>query len=345
MPRMNTATANTRLTRRSVLKGASAVGAGLAFGNFYIPRASAQAVTLKFGSDSPITAPHSKSATTLKEIVEEKTAGRVLVTIFPDGQLGSNEPMTNSVKAGTLDGVVTDNGILSSAVAECDVFNLPFLFSDTRKVLAAANGDVGAVLKPKINEAFSCEVLGFATDGARNYWNGKRPIKTPGDMAGLKMRTQASKIQRDTLTALGAIPTPISFAETYSALQTGVMDGGDHAVVDMLEMKIYQVTKYLTLTRQLSIVGVLIVSNKFMAKLTPEDQDIVREAGRLAAEAQVEAVLAREGDALAELREKGLEVIELPDTKAFAERVQSVYTDNQDRIGIDLIEKARSYAA
>lgn len=330
-------------SRRSVLAGALALGAGI--GSFSIGRArAAGSVTLKFGSDSPIGAPHSKSAVMLKQLVEERTRGRVKVAIFPDGQLGSNEPMTNAVKAGTLDGVVSDCAIMSSAVAEADVFNLPFLFKDTRKALAAANGDIGAVLKPKFDKAFNVEVLGWATDGARNYWNSKRLIKTPEDMAGLKMRTQPSKIQRDTYTALGAIPTPISFSETYTALQTGVIDGGDHAPVDMLELKIYQVTKYLTLTHQFSIIGVLIVSSKFMDKLSPEDRDIVRAAGKEAADAQVEAVLAKEGDAIAELKAKGLEVYEPADIGAFVSKVQSVYGSNEERIGKALIDKARSYA-
>jgi tripartite ATP-independent transporter DctP family solute receptor len=331
--------------RRSLLKSGLALGAGLAVTSFNIGRASAaDSVTLKFGSDSPIGAPHSKSAVMLKQLIEERTAGRVKVAIFPDGQLGSNEPMTNAVKAGTLDGVVTDCAIMSSAVPEGDVFNLPFMFKDTRKALAAANGEVGAVLKPKFDKAFNVEVLGWATDGARNYWNGKRLIKTPEDMAGLKMRTQPSKIQRDTYAALGAIPTPISFSETYTALQTGVIDGGDHAPVDMVELKIYQVTKYLTLTRQFSIIGVLIVSSKFMDKLSPADRDIVRAAGKEAADAQVEAVLAKEGDAIVELKAKGIQVYETPDIGAFAEKVKGVYGLNEERIGKALIGKARSYA-
>jgi tripartite ATP-independent transporter DctP family solute receptor len=333
------------VSRRNLLRSGAIAGAGLAFGSFYIPRASAQAVNLKFGSDSPMSAPHTKSAVALKEFVEGETSGRITVTIFPDGQLGSNEPMTNAVKGGTLDGVMSDVAILSSSVAQCDVFNMPFMFDDTRKALAAANGKVGDVLKPQVNKAFNCEVLGFATDGARNFWNSKRPIKVPDDMIGLKMRTQPSKIQRDTLTSLGAIPTPISFAETYTALQTGVIDGGDHAPVDMVELKIYQVTKYLTLTRQFSIIGVMIVGDKFMSKLEPGDQDIVREGGRLASDAQVEAVLARQDDAIAELAANGIEVIEPEDISLFVEKVKGVYGDNEERIGVDLMRMAQEYAA
>lgn len=111
-------------TRRNTLKGGLALGAGLAGGRFgIIGTARAAPVTMRFGSDSPIGAAHTKSALVLKQLVESGTSGRVQVTIFPDGQLGSNGPMTNSVKAGTLDAVVTDVTYISTAVPETDVLD------------------------------------------------------------------------------------------------------------------------------------------------------------------------------------------------------------------------------
>jgi TRAP-type transport system periplasmic protein len=332
-------------TRRSTLKGGLALGASLAGGGFgIIGRASAAPVTMRFGSDSPIGAAHTKSAVVLKDLVERGTEGRVQVTIFPDGQLGSNGPMTNSVKAGTLDAVVTDVTYISTAVPEADVFNLPFLYTDTAQVLRFANGPVGAQLKPKINEAFGCEVLGFATDGSRNLWNSKHPIKTPADIAGLKMGVQPSKIQRDTILAFGGIPTVVAFNALYTALQTGLIDGSDKAFADMIELKFYQVTKYLTLTSHYSIVNVLIVSKKFMEKLTPEDQAVVRAAGKPAVDAQIEEILLGEKAALAFLQDKGIQVFRMEDPKAFSAKMDSVYKDAADRIGADLIAQARNFS-
>lgn len=331
------------VTRRLALKGGLALGVGLApFG--IIGRASAAPITMRFGSDSPIGAAHTKSAVVLKNFVESHTSGRVEVTIFPDGQLGSNGPMTNSVKAGTLDAVVTDVTYISTAVPEADVFNLPFLYTDTLQVLRFAGSAVGDKLKPKISEAFACEVLGFATDGSRNLWNSKRPIKTPVDVTGLKIGVQPSKIQRDTILAFGGIPTVVAFNQLYTALQTGLIDGSDKAFADMIELKFYQVTKYLTLTSHFSIVNVLIVSKKFMDKLTPQDQDVVRAAGKPAVDAQVEEILTGEKAALAFLQEKGLQVFKMENPKAFAEKMEAVYKDAADRIGAELIEQARSFS-
>jgi tripartite ATP-independent transporter DctP family solute receptor len=329
------------LTRRSALKGGLALGAGVLG---IIGKASAAPITMRFGSDSPIGAPHTKSALVLKDLVEKGTGGRVEVTVFPDGQLGSNGPMTNSIKAGTLDAVVTDVTYISTAVPEADVFNLPFLYTDTAQVLRFANGPVGARLKPKINEAFACEVLGFATDGSRNLWNSKRPIKTPTDIEGLKLGVQPSKIQRDTILAFGGIPTVVGFNALYTSLQTGLIDGSDKAFADMIELKIYQVTKYLTLTSHYSIINTLIVGKKFMNKLTPADQEVVRAAGKPAVDAQIDEILKGEKAAIALLQEKGVQVFPMENPKAFSAKVDSVYKDAADRIGADLIAQARSFA-
>jgi tripartite ATP-independent transporter DctP family solute receptor len=336
-------TSSRELTRRSTLKGGLAVGAGITFGTFaIIGKASAAAITMRFGSDSPIGAPHTKSALVLKELVEKGTQGRVEVVVFPDSQLGNNQTMTNGIKAGTLDGVVTDVSHISAAVGETDVFNLPFVFKDTDHVLRFANGPVGAKLKPKVDEAFACELLGFASDGSRNLWNGKRPIKTPADVTGLKFGVQASKIQRDTILAFGGIPTVVGFKDLYTALQTGLVDGSDKTMADIMQVKLYQVTKYLTLTNHYSIVSTMIVSKKFLDQLDKKDQDVVREAAKPAVKAQVDDVLKSEQETIAFLKDKGgMQIIPLENQKAFSDKLDGVYKEASDRIGADLIDAAR----
>jgi tripartite ATP-independent transporter DctP family solute receptor len=330
------------ISRRSALKGGAAFGAGFAVSSFgIIGRASAETVTMRFGSDSPIGAPHTKSAVTLKEMVEQKTDGRVKVTIYPDSQLGNNGVMTNAVKSGTLDAVVTDVSWISTAVPEADVFNLPFLYHDTQHVLRFANGPVGEGLKPKMEQAFSCAVLGFATDGSRNMWNGVRPIRKPEDITGLKFGVQSSKIQRDTILAFGGIPTVVSIKDLYTALQTGLVDGSDKTLADIIQVKLYQVSKYLTLTNHYSIVSVMIASKKFMDKLSPADQAVVREAGQAGVQAQIDAVLAGDKSSLDFIKEKGMQVFQMEDPKAFSSKLDAVYKEAADRIGAEIVDKAR----
>jgi TRAP-type transport system periplasmic protein len=330
-----------KISRRDALKGV-ALGAGLTAGTFgIIGNASAAPVTMRFGSDSPMGSPHTKSALVLKDLVERGTSGRVQVTVFPDGQLGGNGLMTNSIKSGTLDAVVTSISYISAAVPETDVFNLPFLYRDTDQVLRFANGPVGARLKPKIDAAFACEMLGYTSDGSRNLWNSKRPIRTPADIAGLKFGLGPSKIQRDTILAFGGIPTVLELTALYTSLQTGLVDGSDKTTTDMIELKLYQVTKYLTVTNHFSIVSVLIVSKRFMDKLSSEDREVVRAAGQPAVDAQVAAVLKTEKTAIAFLQEKGIQVVAMENPKAFADKLELVYKEAADRIGADLIEQVR----
>ena len=332
----------TKFTRRSTLKGGLAVGAGLTFGTFsIIGKASAAALTMRFGSDSPIGAPHTKSALVMKDLIVKGTSGRVEVTIFPDSQLGNNQTMTNGIKAGTLDGVVTDVGHLSAAVAETDVFNLPFVFKDTPHVLRFANS-VLPKLKPKVDQAYACELVGFASDGSRNLWNSKRLIKAPADVNGLKFGVQNSKIQRDTILAFGGIPTVVGLKDLYTSLQTGLIDGSDKTMADIMQIKLYQVSKYLTLTNHYSIVSAMIVSKQFMDKLDKKDQEIVREAAKPAVKAQVDDVLHSEQETIAFLKDKGgMQIIPLENQKAFSDKLDGVYKEASDRIGADLVDAAR----
>ncbi len=333
-------------TRRTALKGGLALGAGLTAGTFaIIGRASAAPIIMRFGSDSPLGAPHTKPAVVLKALVESRTSGRVQVAIFPDGQLGGNGPMTNSVKTGSLDAVVVDVGHISVAVPEADVFSLPFLYKDAEQVLRFANGPVGERLKPKINEAFGCEVLGWTSDGSANMFNGKHPIRMPDDVTGLKIGVGSSKILRDTVLALGGIPTVLEITAMYTSLQTGLIDGAQMNIINMTVLKLYQVAKYLTLTKHYSMPNALIISRRFLDKLSPEDQAIVRAAVQPALEAQAQEVRKGEKAGLEFLQEKGIQVFPVANRQAFSDKMEAVYKDAADRIGADLIEQAREFAA
>ncbi len=334
------------LTRRSTLKGGLGLGASLAVGTFaIIGRASAAPITMRFGSDSPIGAPHTKSALVMKELLESGTSGRVQVAIFPDGQLGAGVAMTNSLKSGSLDAVVTAVSIVSPSVPEIDVFSLPFLYQDAVEALRVANGPFGAKLTPKVNEAFECEVVGYTTDGVFQLYTKVRPVKKPEDIIGLKIGVSTSKIQRDTILALGGIPTTLDITANYTSLQTGLIGAVAKTRPDVIQLKLYQVTKYMTLANLYSMPNLLLVSKKFLNKLTPQDQEVVRAAGIPACEAQKEAVLASEKSALGFLTEHGIETVEVENLQAFRDKVNSVYKETGDRIGADLVAEARKLAS
>jgi TRAP-type transport system periplasmic protein len=338
------ATNRLALTRRSTLKGGLALGAGV--GVFaIIGKASAEPIAMRFGSDSPIGAPHTKSALVMKDLVEKGTSGRVQVTVFPDGQLGGTKQMINSVKSGTLDAVVGATSLLAPAVPQIDVFSLPFLFKDAADALKAANGPIGAKFTPNVNKEFGCEVVGWTTDGAAQIYTKSHPVRKPEDMARLKIICSPSEIQRDTCLALDAIPTVVDITQWYTALQTGLCDCTRANPADALEFKLYQVTKYIALVNMFSLPNPMMVSKKFLDKLTPADQDVVRQAGPPSCQAQVDAVNELEKTAFPSLREHGMVTNEIESLQAFRDKMAGVYKSAGDRIGAALVDEARKLAS
>ena len=130
----------------------------------------------------------------------------------------------------------------------------------------------------------------------------------------------------------------------YTALQTGLIDGTDKSLADMIGLKLFQVTKYMTVTNHFSIVGMMMVSKRFIDKLSAEDREIVRAAGQPAVDAQLEAVLKSEKDNVGFIQEKGVQVFAMENPKVFSDRMQVVYKDAADRIGADMVEQARRFA-
>jgi TRAP-type transport system periplasmic protein len=329
------------ISRRGLMKFGAAASAMSTF-RISTTALAADAITMRVGSDSPPGDQHTIALEKFKEIVEAKAGGRISVKIFPSAQLGDNVSMNNAIKAGTLDANFTDVGVLSVGAPKIDVVSLPFLFESREAALRALYGELGSALKPDIEQAFQARIFGWGSDGLRNMWNGRRPIHSVADVKGLKMRVQASQLQKDMYSALGALPTPIAFPEVYTALQTKVVDGADLPVADMISMKFYQVTKYLTLTRHVPILDAFIVSSKFLTKLSPTDADIVAEAGRAASDHQAKVDADEEARTITDLKSKGIEIIETVDRESFIDAVAPVYDTAINRFGgSKLIELAK----
>jgi TRAP-type transport system periplasmic protein len=171
------------------------------------------------------------------------------------------------------------------------------------------------------------------------------PVKKTEDMVGHKVGVSSSKIQRDTMLAFGAIPTVLDITANYTSLQTGLINSTAKSRPDVIELKIYQVVKYLTLLNFYSMPNLLIVSKKFLDKLTPQDREVVRAAGLPACEAQKEIVLVAAQEALDYLKEHGIETVEAEDIQDFRKKVDGVYKDTGDRIGKEVVAEARRLAS
>jgi tripartite ATP-independent transporter DctP family solute receptor len=284
--------------------------------------------------------PFQKGYERFKEVLEAETGGAVEVQIFPNSQLGSEEEGTQMVKLGLIAANASSTaGGLSTSVPEAELFNLPFIFRDLDHCYSVIDGPIGQNLARTVEEKLNCLVLGYWFSGIRNVWNSKKPVLKPDDLSGIKLRVMSSPMLVESFNALGAQATPLAFGELYSALQTGVVDGGETDHLDLLYEKFHEVTKYVSFTNHMFLVIALIFSKKIYDKLPPDIQDAVMKAGKASVIAEREAMDTLTEDALTELKELGLEFYEV-DKAPFREKLERVYRNNAEKVGgMALIEQ------
>ncbi|MEM7123124.1 MAG: TRAP transporter substrate-binding protein [Pseudomonadota bacterium] len=312
---------------RSLAVAAFAVAAATSTG------AGAADYTVKLAHNAPEQHPFHDGALAFKAALEESTDGAVEVQIFPSEQLGSEEETSQMLKQGTLTcAVESAGGGLAPFVPEADLFNLPFIFDDQDHFYRVVDGPIGDDVAGKVEENLDSEFYGWWFSGVRNAWNNQRPINTPADMEGLKIRVMGSPVLIDTFNALGAQATPMSFGEVYTSLQQGVIDGAETDHVDLLVENFYEVTQYVSLTGHMYLAAGLLCSNKAIAELPEDVQAKMHEAAVTATQVQRDAMASMTDEALAELEAKGLKFNEV-DLDEFRAKVASVYENNAERVG------------
>lgn len=309
------------------------VGAIFALALFSTSSINAADYTLKLAHNGPEQHPFQDGAKTFKSNLESSTDGAVEVQIFPGEQLGSEEQTSQMIKQGTIAcAVESAGGGLAPFVPEADLFNLPFVFNDLDHFYRVLDGSVGKKVAKKVEANLDAEMLGWWFSGIRNVWNGKRVVRTPDDLKGLKIRVMGSPVLIDTFNALGAQATPMSFGEVYTSLQQGVIDGAETDHVDLLVENFYEVTKHVSLTGHMYLAAGLLCSKKALSKLPEEIQAKIRSAAEAATKAQRAAMTKMTDEALAKLKTKGLEFHKV-DLEPFRAKVSPVYKKNADKVG------------
>ena len=276
--------------------------------------------------------PHQVGFEKMSEILEKETNGRAKLEIFPSSQIASEEEAIEMVKLGVIGSTPASSGSLSRFVPEVDLFNLPFVFDNLDHFYEVLDGPIGDEITKKIEQKLDCIVLGWWFSGIRNTWNSEKPIYTPKDLEGMKIRVIGSSIVLDTFNAFGAQATNMSFGELYSAIQQGVLDGAECDHIDLLVEKFYEVTKYVSYTEHLYLSVALIFSKKQFKKLPEDVQMALLKAGQESIKTQRNAMESKTREALIELQKKGL-VFNTVDKRLFRDKVQVVYAKNAERVG------------
>ena len=282
------------------------------------------------------------------ELVGERTDGRINMKIYPGAQLVSGDQTKefSALRRGTIDMAVGSTINWSPQVKELNLFSLPFLMPDYAAIDALTNGPVGE----KLFEVLSAQgvvPLAWAENGFREVSNSKKPIRTPADLSGLKMRVVGSPLFNDTFTALGANPTQMSWADAKPALTTGAVDGQENPLSVFAIAKVHEVGQTnLTLWGYVADPLIFAVNEDVFNSFTEDDQAIVRQA---AVDAGAEGVsVARAGitggdnSAVEAVEALGVNVIRLTDDErqAFVDATRDVYAEWKSQIGDELVEMA-----
>ena len=304
----------------------------------------AQAETLRFGHYANTSDTPHKAAMMFKWIVEDMTDKALEVEVYPAGELGNSANSLQGVRLGTIDITVTGNPYFTSFAPQVNVLDLPFLFESPQHAYRVLDGEVGEELMDSIN-AVGLQGLAFWEIGFRNLTNNERPIHGPADLEGLKLRTTPNPAHIEAFTLLGANPAPMPFAELYSALQTGTVDGQENPTTHIYHSNFHEVQKYLSITEHAYTAAPLVMNQAKFDSLPEDQQEALRVAARISAAYERELNRVLETSSLEAMKAAGVEIDMEPDVDAFreivAEKTRAMYAE---KFGDDLLAKIDALA-
>jgi tripartite ATP-independent transporter DctP family solute receptor len=244
------------------------------------------------------------------------------------------------MKMGIVDAGIITSGPIINFVPSFGVIDLPFLFRDPKHAYKVLDGGIGQKLMADL-ESQGWKGLAFGERGFRNLTNSKRPVNTPNDIKGLKIRVMQNPVYVDSFKALGANAVPMAWTEVLTALQQGTVDGQENPLNVIMAFKLYETQKYLSITRHAYAPAPIIMSMSTWKKLTPAQQGIVKKAAQEAAEYERAWDNRMEAGWLKELKAKGM-VVATPDLKLFRKAVKPVYDQYTPKYGKGLIESIQN---
>ncbi len=256
-----------------------------------------------------------------RALMLERTDGRFRVVIYPSGQLGGERVAFEQIQVGAVHMAITGTPVLSGWVPEGQMFDLPFLFQDRDHGLAVMNGPVGDWWRELLLERTGVRSLGFLDYGFRHVYNRRRPVETPVDLAGLKLRVLQNATYLAAYSALGVQATPMNYGEVYSALQQGVIDGGEANAIGFVSSRLHEVARFYSFTSITYNPITLLVNEPFYRALPEDIRETVDRSAADALAYQSEEARRMEAEAIEQMRAAGVEVSR-PDLGPFAPAVR-----------------------
>ncbi len=241
-------------------------------------QAAAKVLDLAYVNNSDLT--HMAYEWMSKEI-NQRSNGNLQIRYHPGTLLTKEAEIIDAVKSGNI-ALGTPVGAASSIIPEMGVFMVPYLVRDYNQAYTMFNGEIGKQLADLIERKYKMRVLFYMDMGFRHFWNSKRPINTPSDLKGLKLRVQQGKVFADTVNGLGASAVPMGWNEVIPACQQGVVDGADLPVANIFNLKAYEVSKYASLTFHNYSPTVTVINPDIWKGLSPDQQKMLQDVAMLA---------------------------------------------------------------
>ncbi len=286
---------------------------------------------LKLAHGLPTDHPVHKAMMFMAQRCEELSDGKLTIEVYPAEQLGSEQQCVELVQIGSLAITKVSAAVMESFADAYKVFGLPYIFRSKEHSFKVMDGEIGKELLLSTENKW-IRGLTYYDAGSRSFYTIDKPINTPDDLAGLKIRVMRSITAVEMIRALGGSATPISWGELYTALQSGVVDGAENNPPSLYTSRHYEVCKYYSLDEHTTIPDVLVVSKIIWDKLSDQEKKWLQQAADESAQLERKLWAESEKESLEEVQKAGVK-INYPNKEPFIEKVQPLlesYKDNKE---------------
>ncbi len=314
------------MDRRRVLK-LGGLTAAAALCGLDRPTLAQQKLVLKATDVHPLGYPTVEAVVRMGKKLEAATGGRLSIQMYPSMQLGGEKEMIEQAQVGALAIARISVGPMGPIVPELNVFNLPFMFRDNAHMEKVIDGPIGDEMLKKLSDHPTANLIGLCwmNAGTRNVYNSKRPIKTPDDLKGLKIRMMGNPVFVDSMNALGGNGVAMGYDQLVNALQTGVVDGAENNEPSYESGQHYRYAKFYSNTGHLMIPEILVFSKKTWQSLSRDDQALLQKLAKEAQQEERGLWYEKERASLEGMKKAGVEINDVADKKPFQAAVKAVW--------------------
>jgi tripartite ATP-independent transporter DctP family solute receptor len=278
---------------------------------------------IKLGHGLGVTHPVHEAMEYMAQLIAEKSQGKMEIRIYPNQQLGTERELVELLQIGSLGMTKVSSATLESFAPKIQVLSMPYLFRDDEHRDKVLKGEIGKQLLLE-GEKYWLRGLCYYDAGKRSFYTKNKPVDSPEDLKGLKIRTLESNMAINMIKSFGSSPTPVSYGELYTALQQGIVDGAENNPPSLYTSRHYEVCKFYSVNEHTAVPDVVIISTKVWNTLDEQEQQWIQEAADESSVFQYKLWAESVEESYRELKKAGVTITH-PDQTSFREAVESLY--------------------